>query len=221
MLISLATLLATLSSIFRSRVALQLDNLALRHQIDVLRRSTRKRPKLTSGDRLLWICLFRFWRDWRSALAIVKPETVVAWHRAGFRLFWTWKVRRGQPGRSAISREIRDLICKTCRENPGWGAPRIHGELLKLGIDIGESSVSKYMVRCRKPPSQTWRTFLENHAQQLVSIDFFTVPTIRFQVLYVFLVLEDSSNPEPRFGIVPTCRPAFRRSWRLASFLEI
>ncbi len=189
MLISLATLLATLFSIFRSRAALQLENLALRHQIGVLRRSARKRPKLTSGDRLLWICLSHLWRDWRSALAIVKPETVVAWHRAGFRLFWTWKVRRGQPGRPAISREIRDLICRMCRENPGWGAPRIHGELLKLGIDIGESSVSKYMVRCRKPPSQTWRTFLENHAEQLVSIDFFTVPTIRFQVLYVFLVL--------------------------------
>ena len=186
---ALTTLLATLSSIFRSRAALGLENLALRHQIGVLQRSARKRPKLTSGDRLLWICLSRLWRDWRSALAIVKPETVVAWHRAGFRLFWTWKVRRGQPGRPVISREVRDLIRKMCRENPGWGAPRIHGELLKLGIDIGESSVSKYMVRCRKPPSQTWRTFLENHAQQLVSIDFFTVPTIRFQVLYVFLVL--------------------------------
>jgi transposase InsO family protein len=129
------------------------------------------------------------WRDWRSALVIVKPETVVAWHRAGFRLFWTWKVRHGQPGRPVISREIRDLIRKMCRENPGWGAPRIHGELLKLGIDVGESSVSKYMVRSRRPPSQTWRTFLENHGKQLVSIDFFTVPTIRFQVLYVFLVL--------------------------------
>jgi putative transposase len=189
MLISLATLLGTLSSIFRSRAALQLENLALRHQIGVLRRSARKRPKLTSGDRLLWICLSRFWRDWRSALAIVKPETVVAWHRAGFRLFWTWKVRRGRSGRPAIAREIRDLICRMGRENSGWGAPRIHGELLKLGIDIGESSVSKNMVRCRKPPSQTWRTFLENHAEELVSIDFFTVPTIRFQVLYVFLVL--------------------------------
>src|SRR2546429_9394763 len=122
-------------------------------------------------------------------VAIVKPETVVAWHRAGFRLFWTWKVRHGQPGRPLISREVRDLIRKMCQENPAWGAPRIHGELLKLGIDIGESSVSKYMVRSRKPPSQTWRTFLENHAKQLVSIDFFTVPTIRFQVLYVFLVL--------------------------------
>jgi putative transposase len=137
----------------------------------------------------LWVWLSRVWSDWRSALAIVQPETVIAWHRAGFRLFWTWKVRRGQPGRPLVSREVRDLIRKMCRENPGWGAPRIHGELLKLGIDVGESSVSKYMVRCRKPPSQTWRTFLENHAKQLVSIDFFTVPTIHFQVLYVFLVL--------------------------------
>ena len=189
MLMSLTTLLATLSSIFRSRATIQLENLALRHQIGILQRSARRRPKLTPADRLLWVGLSRIWSDWRSALAIVKPETVVAWHRAGFRLFWTWKVRRGQPGRPVISRDVRDLIRQMCRENPGWGAPRIHGELLKLGIDIGESSVSKYMVRSRKPPSQTWRTFLENHAQQLVSIDFFTVPTLRFQVLYVFLVL--------------------------------
>jgi transposase InsO family protein len=189
MLIFLATLLAALSSIWRSRAALELENLALRHQIGVLQRSASKRPKLTPLDRVLWAWLSGIWSDWRSALAIVKPETVVAWHRAGFRLFWTWKVRRGQPGRPVISREVRDLIRRMCRENPTWGAPRIHGELLKLGIDIGESSVSKYMVRSRKPPSQTWRTFLENHLQQLVSIDFFTVPTIRFQVLYVFLVL--------------------------------
>jgi len=122
-------------------------------------------------------------------LVIVKPQTVVAWHRLGFRLFWTWKVRRGQPGRPAIARETRDLIRRMLRENPTWGAPSIHGELLKLGIDIGERSVTKYMVRCRKPPSQTWRTFLDNHVSQLVSVDFFTVPAIRFQVLYVFLVL--------------------------------
>jgi len=133
-------------------------------------------------DRLLWVSLSRIWRDWRSTLAIVQPQTVVAWHRMGFRLFWTWKVRRGQCGRPPIARETRDLIRKMCRENPTWGAPRIHGELLKLGIDIGESSVTKYMLRCRKPPSQTWRTFLDN-------LDFFTVPTIRFQILYVFLVL--------------------------------
>jgi putative transposase len=189
MRVFLTTLLAILPSILRSRAAVALENLALRHQIGVLQRSAAKRLKLTSGDRLLWICLSGLWLDWRSALAIVKPETVLAWHRAGFRLFWTWKVRRGQPGRPVISREVRDLIRTMCRENPTWGAPRIHGELLKLGINIAESSVSKYMLRCHKPPSQSWRTFLENHAQQLVSIDFFTVPTIRFQVLYVFLVL--------------------------------
>src|ERR1700756_2957696 len=145
MLIFLTTLLASLASIFRSRASLLLENLALRHQIGVLKRSARKRPKLTSGDRLLWICLSRLWGGWHSALAIVKPETVVAWHRAAFRLFWTWKVRRGQPGRPLIPREVRDLIRKMCRENPGWGAPRMHGELLKLGIDLGQSSVSKYI----------------------------------------------------------------------------
>jgi transposase InsO family protein len=144
---------------------------------------------LSSGDRLFWVYLSRIWRDWRSTLVIVKPETVVAWHRQGLRWFWTWKVRHGQPGRPIVAREVRDLIRRMCRENPTWGAPRIHGELLKLGIDIGETSVSKYMVRGRKPPSQAWRTFLENHVAQLVSVDFFTVPTIRFQVLYVFLVL--------------------------------
>src|SRR6516162_5948261 len=163
MLIALTTLLATLSSIFHSRAALELENLALRHQIGVLQRSARKRPQLTSGDRLLWICLSRLWSDWRSALAIVQPETVIAWHRAGFRLFWTWKVRHGQPGRPVISPEVRDLIRQMCRENPSWGAPRIHGELPKLGIDIAETSVSKYMVRRNKMPSQNWRTFLENH----------------------------------------------------------
>ena len=189
MLIFVAAFLPTVFSIFRSRAALELENLALRHQIGVLQRSARKRPRLTSVDRLLWVSLSRVWSGWRSALAIVQPETVIAWHRAGFRLFWTWKVQRGQPGRPVVSREVRDLIRRMCRENPSWGAPRIHGELLKLGIDIGETSVSKYMVRCRKPPSQTWRTFLDNHTKQLVSIDFFTVPTLRFQVLYVFLVM--------------------------------
>ena len=189
MLNFLATLLATLPAILRSRAALELENLALRHQIGVLQRSARKRAKLTPLDRLLWVWLSRIWSDWRSALTMVQPETVIAWHRRGFGLFWTWKIRRGQPGRPALPHEIRDLIRRMCRENPTRGAPRIHGELLKLGINISETSVSKYMVRGRKPPSQTWRTFLENHVKQLVSIDFFTVPTLRFQVLYVFLVL--------------------------------
>ena len=119
----LRSFLAALLSILRSRAALELENLALRHQIGVLQRSAARRPKLTRWDRLLWICLSRLWRGWRSALTIVKPETVIAWHRAGYRLFWTWKVRRGQPGRPSISPEIRALIRKMCRENPSWGAP--------------------------------------------------------------------------------------------------
>ena len=204
MLIFLTTLLAALRAIFRSRAALELENLALRHQIGVLQRSGDKRPKWTAGDRLPWIGLSRIWRDWRSALAIVKPETVVAWHRAGFRRFWTCKVRRGQPGGPLISREIQDLIRRICRENPLWGAPRIRGELLKLGIDIGETSVSKYMVRSCKPPSQTWRTFLENHLTQMVSIEFFTVPTIRFQVPYVFLVLAHDRRRILHFNVTAT-----------------
>jgi len=201
MLISLAALLVTLRSTIRARLDLQLENLALRHQIGVLQRSAPKRPKLNSRDRLFWVYLSRIWQDWRSTLVIVKPETVVAWHRKGFRLLWTWKVRSGQPGRPTVAREVRDLIRRMCRENPGWGAPRIHGELLKLGIDIGETSVGKYMVRRRKPPSQTWRTFLENHVSQLASIDFFTVPTIRFQVLYVFLVLAHDRRRIVHFNV--------------------
>jgi putative transposase len=160
-----------------------------------------KRPKLTSADRLLWTWLCEAWSDWQSALVIVKPETVIGWHRKGFRLFWTWKVRHGQPGRPAVSKEIRQLIRKMNRENPLWGAPRIHGELLKLGIDIGETSVGKYIVRSRKPPSQTWRTFLENHVKSMVSVDFFTVPTIRFQVLYVFLVLAHDRRRIVHFNV--------------------
>jgi len=184
----LSALLASALSLFRSRAALQLEILALRHQLGVLQRSVKK-PRLNRCDRLLWAWLCAAQTEWRSSLCVVKPATVIAWHRKGFRLFWTWKVRRGRPGRPAVPREIRKLIRQMSRANPIWGAPRIHGELLKLGIDIGETSVSKYMVRRRNPPSPTWRTFLENHVHSMVSVDFFTVPSIRFQVLYVFLVL--------------------------------
>ena len=194
-------MLVVVSSLVKSRAALQLENIALRHQIGVLQRSAKKRLSLSHADRLFWIGLSRVWAEWRSALKIVKPDTVIAWHRRAFRIFWTWKVRRGKPGRPAVSSEIRALIRRMSRENPGWGAPRIHGELLKLGIDIGETSVSKYLVRSRKPPSQTWRTFLENHLQNLVSVDFFTVPTIRFQVLYVFLVLAHERRRIVHFAV--------------------
>jgi hypothetical protein len=127
------------------------------------------------------------WSGWRSALIIVKPNSVIAWHRKSFRLFW--KVRRGRPGRPGVPKNVRERIRRLSRENPLWGAPRIPGELPKLGIDVGETSVGKYLVRHRQPPSQSWRTFLENPVQTMVSVDFFTVPTIRFQVRYVFLVL--------------------------------
>ena len=193
-------LFASLRTSFRNRAALHLEIVALRHQLAVLQRCV-KRPRLNASDRLFWAWLSQMWSDWRTALVIVKPETVIAWHPKGFRLFWTWKVRRGDRGRPAVAKNVRDLIRKMSRENPLWGAPRIHGELLKLGIDIGETSVSKYMVRRRKPPSQTWRTFLDNHMKSLVSVDFFTVPTIRFQVLYVFLVLAHDRRRLLHFGV--------------------
>ena len=195
-------LAAATAATLKSRTALQLENLVLRHQLGVLQRSV-KRPKFTGADRFLWAQLSQFWTGWRSALVIVKPATVIGWHRKGFRLFWTWKVRHGQPGRPTIPQDVRELIRKMSRDNPLWGAPRIHGELLKLGIHVGETSVGKYRVRSRKPPSQTWRTFLENHVRTLVSVDFFTVPTIRFQVLYVFLVLAHDRRRILHFAVTP------------------
>src|SRR3954453_2267152 len=183
------TVLGTLASLCQTSAQLRLENLALRHQLAVLRRSAPKRLQCTPADRLFWVGLRQVWADWKSALLIVQAETVVAWHRKGFRLFWRGKIRHGKPGRPAVPKEVRDLIRIMSRNNPRWGAPRIHGELLKLGIEITEPTVAKYMVRHRKPPSQTWRTFLRNHVDSMVSIDFFTVPTIRFQILYVSLVL--------------------------------
>jgi transposase InsO family protein len=181
-------LFASLGTLFRSRAALQLEILVLRHQLGVLQRSV-KRPKLSPADRVLWAWLSSVWTGWESRVSIVKAATVIGWHRKGFGRFWSWRIRHGKRGRPAVPKEVRQLIRRLRRENPLWGAPHIHGELLKLGINIGETSVSKYMVRHRKPPSQTWRTFLDNHLKTMVSVDFFVVPTIRFQILYVFLVL--------------------------------
>ena len=168
---------------------MQLEILALRHQQAVLQRRARTRPALRMSDRLFWVLLSRLWLQWRSALLMVKPETVIAWHRKGFRLFWTWKSRAGKTGRPSIGREVRDLIQKISKANPLWGAPRIHGELLKLGIQISQATVAKYMVRPRKPPSQMWRSFLENHVKVLVATDFLVVPTVNLRVLFIFVVL--------------------------------
>ena len=162
--------------IFADRAALHTEILALRQQVAVLKRK-RPRPSLRKADRVFWVILSCLWPGWRHALVIVRPETAIGWHRKGFRLFWTWKSRRRKPGRPPVSREIRDLVRRMSRENTRWGAPRIHGELLKLGFSISQAAVSKYMVRYPSPPSQSWRTFLTNHADCLASIDFFVVPT--------------------------------------------
>ena len=185
-------ILITLSSLLsglRGQAALQAENIALRHQVTVLQRTHTKRPILKPGDRCLWVWLSRLWSGWRSVLIIVMPETVIGWHRQGFRWYWTWKVRHGKAGRPPVPKQIRDLIRTMSRENPIWGAPRIHSELMKLDIKISEASIAKYMVRSPKPPSQTWRTFLKNHVSQLASVDFFTVHSVWFEVLFVFIVL--------------------------------
>ena len=182
------SILLTLRSCARSRAVLQLEVLALRHQLQILKRSRPQRLRLAQEDRLLWVWLSRVWNDWRAALVIVKPETVIAWHRRAFRLFWSWKSRR-RIGRSSVPPPVRALIRSMSDANPRWGAPRIHGELLKLGIAISQSAVAKYMVRRRRPPSQTWRTFLATHVGQIMAADFFVVPTATGRLLFVLVIL--------------------------------
>jgi hypothetical protein len=175
-------------SSLKSRRALALENLVLRQQLAVLRRHA-KRPKLSRADRAFWAVLARVWPEWRTALTIVKPATVLRWHRQGFALYWRWKSRK-RGGRPRTDTEIRTLIRQMARDNVGWGAPRIHGELLKLGFVVSEATVSRTMPRRSVPPSQTWRTFLANHMHRAAAIDFFVVPTATFRLLYVFVVLE-------------------------------
>ena len=183
-----------------SRLNLAAEILALRQQVAVYKH-TIKRPKLRARDRIFWVWLARFWSNWRSVLAIVQPETVIQWYRQGFKLYWRWKSRGGKPGRPAIEREIRDLIRRMSRENPTWGAPRIVSELAQLGHDIAEQTVSKYMIRTRKPPSPTWRTFLDNHVPDIAACDFVTIPTVTFRVLYVFIVLRHDRRQVVHFNV--------------------
>ncbi len=152
---------AVVRALVSKKANLVAENLALRQQLVVLRRKT-KRPRLLQGDRVFWLWLARSWTRWRHSLLVVKPETVVRWHRQGFKYYWTWKSRQ-RSGRPTVAPEVRELIRKMSRANPLWGAPRIHGELLKLGIDISQASVGKYMIRPRRPPSPSWRAFLDNH----------------------------------------------------------
>jgi hypothetical protein len=188
MMSALISFLAVLRGLIRSRAALHLEVLALHHQLQVLQRSRPRRLRLARADRWLWTWLTSAWAGWRTAVVIVKPETVIAWHRQGFRLFWTWKSRR-RNGRPPVAPDVRTLIRTMSQENPLWGAPRIHGELLKLGIDVSQSTVAKYMARRRRPPAQTWRTFLINHVHQIVAADFFVVPTATCGLLFVLVIL--------------------------------
>ncbi len=198
--IVLLPFLSVLRDTLRGRAVLQLELLALRHQLTTIKR-TSPRPSLRSADRLLWVILSRILPNWREVLVIVKPETVVGWHCKGFRLFWTWKSRRRRGGRPTVPREVRDLIHRMSRENPLWGAPRIHGELLKLGFDISQSTVSKYMPRRAPRPDQTWKAFLSNHMNCTVSMDFLVVPTLTFKILYVLVVLSHDRRQVAHFGV--------------------
>jgi len=184
----LISLLATFRGAVRGRAAFHLEVLALRHQLQVLQRSQPRRLRLANADRCLRAWLSQVWGGWRTALVIVQPETVVAWHRKGFRLFWTWKSRR-RTGRPPVSSDARALIRRMAHDNPLWGAPRIHGELLKLGMQVSQATVAKYMARSAIPPSQSWRTFLANHLQQIAAADFFVVPTATYRLLFVLVIL--------------------------------
>src|SRR5262245_50400986 len=176
------------AGLFRSRAALRAEIFILRHQLNVLRRKSPKRLVFSNIDRLNFAGVYGLMPSVRIALKILKPEPVIAWHRAGFRAYWL-RQSRAHGGRPRVSPEVRELIPEMSIANPLWGAPRIHGELLKLGINVGQTTVAKYMGKRRQPPSQGWKTFLCNHADAIASIDMFVVPTISFKLLYGLLIL--------------------------------
>src|SRR6202048_503488 len=180
--------LAALASPFKSKLQLETEKAVLRHQLIVLRRRLHGRVRLMNHDRWFLIQLYRWFPSILKVLTIIRPETLVRWHRAGFRSYWRWK-SRSFGGRPQIDKELRVLIRLMSMENPLWGAPRIHGELLKLGFEVAQSSVAKYMVKRRSPPSQGWRTFLHNHAPDIAAMDLFVVPTIGFDLLYAYIIV--------------------------------
>ena len=194
--------LALFASPFKSKSRLEAENAALRHQLIILRRKVRGRVRLTNGDRLFFIQLYRWFPSVLKAITIVRPETLVRWHRAGFRLYWRWK-SRSLGGRPKIAADLRALIRQMSAENPLWGAPRIHGELLKLGFEVAQSSVAKYMVKRCGPPSQGWRTFLRNHAPDIAAMDLFVVPTIGFDLLYVLVIVRLARRNLVWINVIP------------------
>jgi transposase InsO family protein len=184
----LCFVLAVLVSAFKARSRLEAENAVLRHQLNVLRRKVPGRVPLTNNDRWFFVQLYRWFPSILQVLTVVRPETLVHWHRAGFRRYWRWK-SRSVGGRPPIETDLRVLIRRMNKENPLWGAPRIHGELLKLGFEVAQSTVAKYMVKRRRPPSQGWRTFLRNHVPDVAAIDMFVVPTIGFKLLYGIVIM--------------------------------
>jgi transposase InsO family protein len=188
MIALLCFLLTLFASPFKSKSRLEAENAALRHQLVVLQRRARGRVQLTNGDRLFLVHLYRWFPSVLKAITIIRPETLVRWHRVGFRQYWRWK-SRSLGGRPRIAADLRALIRRMSAENPLWGAPRIHGELLKLGFEVAQSSVAKYMVKRCGPPSPGWRSFLRNHAPDIAAMDLFVVPTIGFDLLYVLVIV--------------------------------
>ncbi len=198
MLVFFSELFSWLACRCHGRAALELEVIALRHQLAVLRRQSPSRPRLFPVDRLLWIWLYRVWPRSLDLMVLVKPATVVRWHRQGFRLYWRWRSRSGRP---SVNHEIRDLIRQMSSANPLWGAPRIHGELLKLGIEISQTTVGKYMVRGSRTPSPTWRSFLRNQASGIAAIDMFVVPSATFRLLFVALILVHDRRKVVHFNV--------------------
>src|SRR6266508_1146677 len=184
----LCFVVAVLASPFKSKIRLEAENATLRHQLVVLRRQLKGRARLTNDDRWFFVQLYRWFPSILPVLMIIRPETMVRWHRAGFRRYWRWQSRR-RGGRPPIEAELRALIRQMSTENLLWGAPRIHGELLKLGFEVAQSSVAKYMVKRCGPPSQGWHTFLRNHAPDIAAMDLFVVPTIGFNLLYGLVIV--------------------------------
>jgi hypothetical protein len=186
-------------AVFRSRIALQLEIVALRQQLTVYRRSIR-RPRVRPSDRIFWSWLARHWGRWREALVFVQPATVLAWQRGRFREHWA-RLSRKEAGRPRISQELRELIREISTANPRWGAPRILGELRKLGIAVAKATVEKYRVRPNRPASPSWRAFLKNHLPEIVALDFFPVPTVSFRVLFVLIVLAHARRRILHFNV--------------------
>jgi transposase InsO family protein len=188
------------ADLFKSRCRLEAENLFLRHQLSIALRRAPPRLRLHGGDRALLVWMTQLWPGLLSAAQVVQPETILRWHRAGFKAFWRWKARK-RAGRPKIDHGLRDLIQRMSKENPQWGASRIHGELLMLGFEVAQSTVSKYMVRGGTPPSQNWKTFLRNHAQAIAAIDLCVVPTLTFDRLFAFLVLGHGRRQLLRFEV--------------------